>query len=92
MFEGDCLYALNTNKNIFTIKHTLLSNKRTTQLNEYTYTNYDIFKQRSIIATCQLAKHQLTWLNSWETLNIFKASSVDLLKEIAQFVEKRVAS
>lgn len=39
-------------------------------------------QERAIIATRQLAKHQITWLRSWPEINFFDATSSTLVEEV----------
>ena len=49
--------------------------------------NYDQMVERSIIATRQLAKRQLTWLRSWPNLHTLGDSSVDSIRRILNSIE-----
>lgn len=43
---------------------------------------YDEMRERGIIATRQLAKRQLTWLRSWENVQLFDSEKESLLEQI----------
>lgn len=49
--------------------------------------NYDAMVERSIIATKQLAKRQLTWLRSWPNLITFAAEDPKLLEQVLRLLE-----
>lgn len=44
--------------------------------------NYEDMREKGIIATRQLAKHQLTWLRSWPGLVCFEGDEEDLLPRV----------
>lgn len=52
-------------------------------LNHY---NKEQMRERGIIATRQLAKRQLTWLRSWEEVNVFDSEDADILEKVGSFV------
>ncbi len=43
---------------------------------------YDEMRKKAIIATRQLAKHQLTWLRNWRDLCWFDSEDGELLKKV----------
>jgi hypothetical protein len=43
--------------------------------------NYDAMVEKSIIATRQLAKRQLTWMRGWPDLHAFEAAATDFAAE-----------
>ena len=49
--------------------------------------SYDAMVERSIIATRQLAKHQLTWLRSWENLRSLDDPSDKSIDSVLKYVE-----
>jgi tRNA dimethylallyltransferase len=49
--------------------------------------SYDAMVERSIIATRQLAKRQLTWLRSWENLRSLDDPSDKSIDSILKYVE-----
>ena len=49
--------------------------------------SYDAMVERSIIATRQLAKHQLTWLRSWENLRSLDDPSDKSIDNVLKYVE-----
>jgi tRNA dimethylallyltransferase len=51
--------------------------------------NYAECIEKSIIATRQLAKRQMTWLRSWPDLHLFDSEDPKLVQNILQFLEKR---
>ena len=48
--------------------------------------SYDEMVERSIIATRQLAKRQITWLRSWNGLNWFDGDDPDLLQHVLKLL------
>jgi tRNA dimethylallyltransferase len=52
--------------------------------------DYNTLQTRSIIATCQLAKRQLTWLRAWRELSVFMANTPCLLKKVKQYVGSQI--
>lgn len=49
--------------------------------------SYNEMQTRAIIATRQLAKRQLTWLRSWQTLNKLKSYDSENAKKIARLIK-----
>lgn len=49
--------------------------------------DYDQMVEKSIIATRQLAKRQLTWLRSWENLTVLSDSRADSAADVLNFVD-----
>ena len=49
--------------------------------------DYDQMVEKSIIATRQLAKRQLTWLRSWENLTVLSGSPADSAADVLNFVD-----
>jgi len=49
--------------------------------------DYDQMVEKSIIATRQLAKRQLTWLRSWENLTILSGSQADSAADVLKYVD-----
>ncbi|WP_445158171.1 tRNA (adenosine(37)-N6)-dimethylallyltransferase MiaA [Halomonas sp. E14] len=60
------------------------------QVWEYLDGDADIasLRQRTVVATRQLAKRQLTWLRSWPELHWFDTESGDTLGEVLKFVRQ----
>jgi tRNA dimethylallyltransferase len=54
--------------------------------------DYSTLESRGIIATCQLAKHQLTWLRAWPELAIFNAKAPSLLAKVKQHIEAQITT
>ena len=50
--------------------------------------DYASFVEKSIVATRQLAKRQLTWLRSWSNLQSFPSESPNLLSEGLAYIKK----
>ncbi|MCE3238286.1 MAG: tRNA delta(2)-isopentenylpyrophosphate transferase [Gammaproteobacteria bacterium] len=50
---------------------------------------YDEMQERSIIATRQLAKRQLTWLRHWANTTWFDSEAPDLLTQVASYLRDR---
>jgi len=50
--------------------------------------DYNEMIEKSIAATRQLAKRQLTWLRSWQPLEIFKSESSELQKDLFAMIKK----
>lgn len=48
--------------------------------------SYDEMSERAIIATRQLAKRQMTWLNSWPDLKWFEALDDNLVEQVIDFL------
>ena len=48
--------------------------------------SYDEMVERSVIATRQLAKRQITWLRSWNGLNWFDGDDPDLLQHVLKLL------
>lgn len=48
--------------------------------------DYEVMKDRGIIATRQLAKRQITWLRSWEDVHWFDTDQVNLVEEVLSLV------
>ncbi len=48
---------------------------------------YDDMVEKSIIATRQLAKRQVTWLRGWDNLQGFESENPDLLSEVLKLLE-----
>lgn len=48
--------------------------------------SYEAMVEKGIIATRQLAKHQLTWLRSWKGLSCFEGDEDDLLARIVELL------
>jgi tRNA dimethylallyltransferase len=46
--------------------------------------------ERAVIATRQLAKRQMTWLRSWEDLQVFGSEDVKRLDKILEFIRKMI--
>jgi tRNA dimethylallyltransferase len=44
--------------------------------------DFDTFKEKSIIATRQLAKRQRTWMRSWNELKLFDRGDVAMVEEV----------
>ena len=49
--------------------------------------SYDEMVEKSIIATRQLAKRQLTWLRSWDNLRSLRDPSGESMNTILKYVE-----
>ncbi|MEM9242430.1 MAG: tRNA (adenosine(37)-N6)-dimethylallyltransferase MiaA [Pseudomonadota bacterium] len=47
---------------------------------------FDEMREQAIIASCQLAKRQLTWLRSWENLHIFNSQDENLVEKLCHFL------
>ncbi len=45
---------------------------------------------KGVIATRQLAKRQITWLRSWENLQVFDSLSKDLSGQALKYIESRI--
>jgi len=45
---------------------------------------------KGVIATRQLAKRQITWLRSWENLEVFDSLSKDLSGQALKYIESRI--
>ncbi|MFT2109825.1 tRNA (adenosine(37)-N6)-dimethylallyltransferase MiaA [Marinomonas sp. 2405UD68-3] len=45
---------------------------------------------KGVIATRQLAKRQITWLRSWENLEVFDSLSKDLSRQALKYLESRI--
>jgi len=44
--------------------------------------SYDVMCERSIFATRQLAKRQLTWIRGWQDVQLFNCEAVDLVQHV----------
>ncbi len=51
---------------------------------------FDEMREKGIIATRQLAKRQLTWLRSWPDAVWFDSEAIDLLDQVAIYLENKV--
>lgn len=49
--------------------------------------DYDAMLERSIIATRQLAKRQMTWLRSWENVHWFDSDREDLTQDLLKVLQ-----
>ena len=49
--------------------------------------DYDVMVEKSIIATRQLAKRQLTWLRSWDNLKGLPDSSAKSIESVLKYVD-----
>lgn len=52
--------------------------------------NYDEMIEKSVAATRQLAKRQLTWLRHWQSLQWFDSNSPKLVNDIIQVIAKTI--
>jgi tRNA dimethylallyltransferase len=48
--------------------------------------NYDEMVEKSIIATRQLARRQLTWLRNWENLRELRGASAESVETILNYM------
>jgi tRNA dimethylallyltransferase len=48
---------------------------------------FDDMREKSIIATRQLAKRQITWLRGWEGAISLQAGSTENVKTILQYIQ-----
>lgn len=49
--------------------------------------DYTAMQHKGIVATRQLAKRQLTWLRSWESLEVFDSLNVKLTQKVSLFLD-----
>lgn len=49
--------------------------------------DYDAMLERSVIATRQLAKRQMTWLRSWENVHWFDSDQEDLTQDLLKVLQ-----
>lgn len=56
-------------------------------LQEY---DYDLMKEKALIATRQLAKHQLTWLRRFTDCQVFDYRSSQLNQDVLSFLQKQL--
>lgn len=52
--------------------------------------SYEDMREKSIIATRQLAKRQLTWLRSFDSIHQINADAPDVLDQVCDFVQKKM--
>jgi tRNA dimethylallyltransferase len=52
--------------------------------------DYATMKEKSIIATCQLAKRQMTWLRKWPELKIFEMNEPDLFQKVKTYISTQI--
>lgn len=48
---------------------------------------YDVMREKSIIASRQLAKRQLTWLCHWPDVTWFDSEAIDLVDQVVRFMK-----
>jgi tRNA dimethylallyltransferase len=53
-------------------------------------TTYDEMQDKAIIATRQLAKRQITWLNAWDNLHWFDCDDPNLATNIFSYIKKNI--
>jgi tRNA dimethylallyltransferase len=46
----------------------------------------DTLIEKAVVATCQLAKRQMTWLRSFENMTFFESDSAALLEEVVKYI------
>jgi len=49
--------------------------------------DYDAMLERSVIATRQLAKRQMTWLRSWENVHWLDSDQEDLTQDLLKILQ-----